>query len=159
MGKKIISKQEQIKNSEDNARESCIEELSSRSFKIMYDAGVLAVENPTKIETVFKLFCRSIEEMADHHVNSEADITKAYYELYNVNDKTVENICKIMEDVDSCIKCNNETRHAVVELLNSWLIIWITYRIKKANILGILGSKCNLKIVNEDGVNRIYVGK
>ena len=33
MGKKLISKQEQIKNSEDNARESCIEEFSSNLEK------------------------------------------------------------------------------------------------------------------------------
>lgn len=103
MSKKLISKQEQIKNLEDNARESCIKELSSRSFKIMYNAGVFAVENPTKIETVLNIFCKAMEEMAVHHVDLEADITKGYYELYNVNDKTVENICELMENVDSCI--------------------------------------------------------
>ena len=159
MSKKLISKQEQIKNLEDNARESCIKELSNRSFKIMYNAGVFAMENPTKIDSVINLFCRAMEEMAEHHVNLEVDITKGYYELYNVNDKTVENICEFMENVDSCIKCSNEVRQAVVELLNSWLIIWITYRMKKANILGVLDSKCKLMIINENGVKRICVGK
>lgn len=64
-----------------------------------------------------------------------------------------------MENVDSCIKCSNETRQAVVELLNSWLTIWITYRMKKANILGVLDSKCKLMIINENGVKRICVRK
>ena len=159
MEKKLISKQEQIKRLEDITRESCIKELSNRSFTIFYNAGVLAMENPTKIDSVLDLFVRAMEEMADHNINLEADISKGYYELYTVNDKTVENICEFMENVDGCIKCDNEVRRALAELLNSWLIIWITYRMKKANFLGILGSKSELKIVNENGVNRIYVGK
>ena len=40
MGKKLISKQEQIKNLEDNARESCIKELSNRTgTKVSYHHG------------------------------------------------------------------------------------------------------------------------
>lgn len=159
MGKRLISKDEQIKQLENETREMCMRDFGSKSFSIMYSAGVLMVSNSASVNSAMRVLHMAMEGLAEFNTNLPADVTTGYYETYNVTDKTVSNICEMLESIDSCIKCNDETRTAIVDLLNSWQINWITYRMKKASILGVLGKNCKVKIVKENGVNRIYVDK
>lgn len=159
MGRRLISKDEQIKQLERETREKCMNDFISKSFSIMFPAGVLMVSNPAKIEYALEVFHRAMEEIAEIHINLPIDITDGHYETYTVDDRTVSNICTLLENIESCIKCNNEVRTAIVGVLNGWLISWIAYRMKKANILGVAGNNCKMVVVKENGINKIYIEK
>ena len=157
MGRRLISKQEQINRLEEDVRKSCEEVLATKSFNVVYSSGVLRVKNPNNIERVVTILQMAMEEMAEGHMGLDDAIKGRYYEFYTVSNKTVENICNMMESVEECIECTLETRKAIAELLNEWLISWITYKLKKSQILGLIPGRCNIALAEENGIKRMYI--
>lgn len=159
MGRRLITKEEQIKRLEQDTKKSCKEIFVKKSFSIMYPAGVLMVSNPDNVTRAMKILDMAMEGIAKLNIDLPVDVTTGYYETYNTSDRTVQNICNELEKLESCVKCDENVKEAIASLLNEWQISWIIYRIKKANILGILGQKCRVRVAKENDITRILIDK
>lgn len=159
MGRRLISKEEQIKRLEQEVRESCREALCKRIYSILYPAGVLSVENFKCIKSAMEILILTMDSISNQAIMVKDDVTSGYYETYSKSDITVQSICNSLEGLDSGIKCNDEVKSAIVALLNEWQMKWIVYGLKKANILGIMSDKCKVKTVEMGDVTRIYIEK